>query len=117
MALQLVPNAAEPTVIHTPTNHSPLRGQATTGSARATERFSRWVNRRQQRTVVGLRGAFLRINAKSCAQLPIALPQELTKSGPRRTATTPKKGVSGAWVFTLRDGVGVGSLGTGLCDY
>jgi hypothetical protein len=37
--------------------------------------------------------AKLWINGKSCAQLLFALPQVLTKSGPRRTATTLKKWV------------------------
>jgi len=44
------------------------------------------------------------INAKSCAQLPLALPQVLTKSGPRRIKTTPKTGVSGVRGFFPWDG-------------
>ena len=46
----------------------------------------------------------IRINAKSCAGLPIALPQVLTTSGPRRTATPPEKGGSGVRFFSLREG-------------
>ncbi|MEY4185162.1 MAG: hypothetical protein RIT02_196 [Planctomycetota bacterium] len=46
--------------------------------------------------------AKLWINGKSCAQLLIALPQVLTKSGPRRTATTLKKWVPASGFSSLR---------------
>lgn len=47
--------------------------------------------------------AKLWINGKSCAQLPIALPQVLTKSGSRRTATTLKKWVHPVFVWIWYD--------------